>query len=158
VRAPPLPSSPSSSKYPIAYVEIRVFSHATEDQQKVETAVRNILPEELASETKFTRTACTGHHGNPILLLEAKLENRQLLPKVLEKIGASLSSLDKEELASEFKEHLEKRSLYLRFNKQSASLSTASFSPNDPIRVKIHFKNKTPDEIAELCKQAGLLP
>jgi RNA binding exosome subunit len=139
-------------------MEIRVFSHATEDQLKVETAVQNLLPQELAAETKFTNTACTGHHGNPIVLLEATLENRQMLPKVLEKIGAMLSSLDKEQLATEFKEHLEKRSLFLRFDKQSAFLGNAKFSSNDPIRVKIHFKNKTFEEIAELCKQAGLLP
>ncbi len=153
-----MPNFPPSSKYPIAYMEIRVFSHATEDQQKVETAVRSLLPQELAEETTFTKTACTGHHGNPIVLLEALLENRQMLPKVLERIGASLSSLDKDQLASEFKEHLEKRSLFLRFDKQSAFLGNSKFSSNDPIRVKIHFKNKTPDEINDICKKAGLLP
>ncbi len=139
-------------------MEIRVSSHATEDIEKVETAVRNLLPQELSAETAFTKTACTGHHGNPIVLLEATLSNRQMLPKALEKMGASLSSLDKDQLASEFKDHLEKRSLFLRFDKQSAFLGNSKFSSTDPIRVKIHFKNKTPDEIADLCKQAGLLP
>ncbi len=139
-------------------MEIRVSSHATEDIEKVETAVRNLLTQEPSEETAFTKTACTGHHGNPIVLLEATLSNRQMLPKALEKMGASLSSLDKDQLASEFKDHLEKRSLFLRFDKQSAFLGNSKFSSTDPIRVKIHFKNKTPDEIADLCKQAGLLP
>lgn len=158
MRSQPLVTSPSSSKYPIGYIEIRVFSHATEDLKKVETAVRNLLPQELATDAAFAKANCVGHYGNPIVLMETKLENRQLLPKVLEKIGSSLSSLDKLQLSDGFKEHLEKHSLFLRFGKQSAFLGTLRFSVNDPIRVKIHFRNRSTDEIAELCKQAGLLP
>jgi RNA binding exosome subunit len=54
--------------------------------------------------------------------------------------------------------HLEKRNLYLRFDKQSAYMGELKFSSNDPIHFKIHFKNKTPKEIMEICKETGLLP
>jgi len=54
--------------------------------------------------------------------------------------------------------HLEKRNLYLRFDKQSAYQSELRFSQNDPIRFKIHFKNKAPEEIIGICRNAGLLP
>jgi RNA binding exosome subunit len=155
--APNLPS-PSSSKYPIAYVEVRVFSHATEDMVKVETAVKNALPEALAAEVRFSKTNCVGHHGNPIVLIEAKLEDRATLPAVLEKIGAQLSALDKEELEAEIRQHIEKHDLYMRFDKQSAFLGSLKIGRDDPIRFKIHFKNKTPDEIVGLCRQAGMLP
>ncbi len=151
-------SSPHSSKYPIAYLEIRVFSHATEDLEKVETAVRNTLPEPLAAEVTFTKTNLVGHHGNPIVLVETKLTNRTTLPSVLEKIGSSLSSLDKEELTEEINQHIEKHNLYLRFNKQSAFLGTLKIGHDDPIRFEIHFKNKASNEIINLCRQAGLLP
>ena len=150
--------SPRPSKYPIAYVEIRVFSHATEDVEKVQAAVRNILPEALAAELSFSKSDLTGHHGNPITLLELKLEDRKLLPSLLEKIGTALGALDKEALAEEFKMRLEKRSLFLRFDKQSAYMGTIKLGSNDPIRIKIHFKNKTPQEIETICKEAGLLP
>ena len=36
-----------SSKIPIAYIDLRVFAHATEDVDKVLTAVRNLIPAEL---------------------------------------------------------------------------------------------------------------
>ena len=147
-----------SSKFPIAYFEIRVFSHATEDLEKVQTAVRKILPENLSAEVTFTKTNCVGHHGNPIVLLEAKLTDKKALPKALEKIGAELSALDKEKLNSEIKRHIEKHNLFLRLDKQSAFLGTTKLGSNDPIHLRIHFKNKTPDEIAEICRQAGLLP
>jgi len=143
---------------PIAYIDIRVFAHATEDPAKVQTAVRNLLPEELAENLVFEKTNCTGHHGNPITLVTAKLADRKLLPKALEKIGAGLGALDKEEFGSEIKLHLEKGNLYLRFDKQYAFLGTVKFTLNDPIHMKIHFKDKTSQEIEEICRQAGLLP
>ena len=148
----------SSKKPPIGYIDVRVFAHATEDPEKVLTAVRNILPVELSENAVFQKTSLTGHHGNPIILFETKLTDKQTLPAALKKIGAELPSLDKETLASDMKLHLEKRSLYLRFDKQSAYQSELRFSQNDPIRFKIHFKNKTPEEIIDICRNAGLLP
>ena len=147
-----------SAKPSIAHIDIRVFAHATEDPDKVQTAVRNLLPTELAQTLIFEKTACTGHHGNPITLFTSKLTDKKLLPKSLEKFGSSLSALDKDELNHEIKLHLEKSNLYLRFDKQSAFLGALKFSQNDPIHLKIHFKNKTAQEITEISKQTGLLP
>ncbi len=148
--------SPSSSKYPIAYVEIRVFSHATEDSAKVEASVKNALPEALALELKFTKTSLLGHHGNPIVLLEAKLEDKALLPQILEKLSVGLNSLDKEQLCVDLKRHIERHNLFLRLDKQSAYLGKLKLTSIDPIHFRIHFKNKAPEEIENICGQAGL--
>ncbi len=147
-----------STKPPIAYIDIRVFAHATEDPEKVQAAVRNLLPMELAETLIFQKTSCTGHHGNPIILFTSKLTDKKLLPTAMEKIGENLGALDKEELNRDLKLHIEKGNLYLRFDKQSAFLGAPKFSHNDPIHLKIHFKNKTPQEISEFSKQTGLLP
>ncbi len=147
-----------SSKPPIAYIDIRVFAHATEDPTKVQKAVQNLLPEELAQTLVFEKTNCTGHHGNPIILFTAKLTDKKLLPKAMEKFGAELGVLDKEELQQNLKLHVEKGNLYLRFDKQSAFLGALKFSQTDPIHLKIHFKNKTAQQIEEFSKQIGLLP
>jgi RNA binding exosome subunit len=146
-----------SAKPPIAYIDIRVFSHATEDPDKVQIAVRNLFPTELAETLVFEKTNCTGHHGNPIILFTAKLEDKKLLPDAIEKIGSNLSVIDKEELDRDIKLHLEKSNLYLRFDKQSAFLGSTKFTQNDPIHLKIHFKNKTSHEILDFSKQTGLL-
>ena len=146
-----------SSKPPIGYIDIRVFAHATEDIDKVQIAVRNLLPEELAQTLIFQKTSLTGHHGNPIILYTTQLVDKKALPAALEKIGSGLNSLEKEELCRELKLHLEKRNLYLRFDKQSSFSKTIKFTQNDPIHFKIHFKNKTPEEIKEICTNSGLL-
>ncbi len=149
--------SPLSSKYPIAYIEIRTFSHATEDIEKVQKAVKNTIPDELAEELTFAKNSLTGHHSNPIAFLEARLTNKAALPSVLNKIAKELSSLDKEILYKEFTQHVERHNLYLRFDKQNAFLGKLTLSPIEPIHFKIHFKNKTPEEIEQICKDAGLL-
>jgi len=147
-----------SSKLPIGYIDIRVFAHATEDQLKVETATKNLFPISLQETLIFQKTTLTGHHSNPILLFTAKLTDRKLLPLALEKLGASLSALDKEQLNQDIDLRLEKGNLYLRFDKQAAFLGSPKLSQNDPIHLKIHFKNKTKQEIIDLAKQTGLLP
>jgi RNA binding exosome subunit len=151
-----MPSKPS--KLPIGYVNIRVFSHATEDQERVMLAVRNTLPQKLGEAAVFKKTDLTGHHGNPITLIEVDLVDRQLLTTVLKRIGSSLTLLDKETLSREMPMHLEKGNLYLRFDKQQAFLGGLRFSFSDPVHFKIHFRNKTAEEIIDICKEAGLLP
>jgi len=66
-----------STKPPIAYIDIRVFAHATEDPDKVQTAVRNLLPTELSETLIFETQSCTGHHGNPIILFTSKLTEKK---------------------------------------------------------------------------------
>jgi RNA binding exosome subunit len=117
-----------------------------------------MLPEGLAEGAVFKKTSLTGHHGNPITLIESELADRQKLQSALEKIGKGLTSLDKETLNSEMGLHLEKGNLYLRFDKQQAFLGELRFSSNDPIHFKVHFRNKTADEIVGICREAGLLP
>jgi RNA-binding protein len=147
-----------SSKPSIAYINIRVFEHATEDPEKVQTAVRNMLPQEIADALLFESSNLTGHYGNSIVLFTATLTDKKLLLNALEKIGAELSSLDKEAFYTDLKLHLEKSNLYLRFDKQSAYLGNIKFTQNDPIHFKIHFKHKSAAEIESLCRIAGLLP
>ena len=144
-------------KSPIGYVNIRVFAHATEDQDRVIQAVRNTLTSELIETTVFKKTDLTGHHGNSITLIQTELSDRQLLMGLFESIGRRLTSLDKERLNAEIDQHLEKGNLYLRFDKQHAFLGELRFSSNDPIHFKVHFRNKTADEIVTICKEAGLL-
>lgn len=148
-----------SSKQQIAYIELRVSAHATEDQQKVQNVIQNLISTiETPQLLVFQKTTCTGHYGNPIILFTAKLDDKEVLSAVLDRIGNNLSSLDKEELDRSLNLHLEKTNLYLRFDKQSALQGVVKFSQVDPIRLRIHFRNQTPQQIAEFLQQKGFLP
>jgi len=147
-----------SSKIPIGYIDIRVFAHATEEVDKVLNAVHNILSPELIDIIAFKKTNLTGHHGNPIILFETRIKEKNAAQTVFEKLSLGLSTLDKELLNSEIKQHLDKGNLYVRLDKQSAYLNELKLSSADSIHFRIHFQKSNPDEITSLCRRLGMFP
>lgn len=147
-----------SSRNPIAYVDMRAFAHATEDLDKVMTAIRNTLPSESVGTVILKKITLTGHHGNPIVLFETRIKERNTVQAVFEKLSSGLGIFDKELLSGEISQHLEKGNLYIRLNKQSAYLNELKLSQTDPIHLKIHFKKHKSEEIVDICRRFGLLP
>ena len=148
----------SPSKSSIAYIDIRVFAHATEDLERVLAAVRNTLPTELIDRIVFKKTNLKGHYGNPITLFETKIKEKDETNKVFEKLASNLAPQDKEILSNKIKQHLDRGNLYIRLNKQSAYLNSIKLHQEDPIRFRIHFRKSKPEEIVKICKNFGLLP
>ncbi|MGB9756395.1 MAG: RNA-binding domain-containing protein [Candidatus Bathyarchaeales archaeon] len=147
-----------SSKIPIGYVDIRVFAHATEELGKIVNAVHNVLPAEVVDTITFKKTSLTGHHGNPITLLEARVKEKNAVQVIFKKLASSLSPLDKELLKNEIRQHLEGGNLYIRLDKQSAYLNEVKLCTTDPIHFRIHFQKHKPEEIIEICRKFGLFP
>lgn len=147
-----------SSKIPIGYIDIRVFSHATEDTEKVLKAVRNMIPPEEVDNIVFRKTSLTGHHGNPIVLFETRIKEKEAVEAIFRSLSSGLSSLDKEQLSSEIKQHLEKGNLYVRLDKQSAYLNEFKFKPTDSIHMRIHFQKSRPEDVIDICRKYGMLP
>jgi RNA binding exosome subunit len=146
-----------SSEASIAYIDVRVFAHATEDLDKVLTAVRNLLPAGVLDIVIFNKTNLTGYYGNPITLFETKIKDQNIARQVFEKLSTGLGLMDKEFLNEEIKQHIERGNLYLRLDKQSAFLNQLKLSRTDPIHLRIHFKKHRPDEIIGVCRKSGLL-
>jgi len=140
----------------IAYIEIRFFSHATEDQDRVLEAVRKILPAEHLDEIEFKKSSLKGHYGNPILLFEAKIK-RKAAEALLEKVSSGLSELDKAALSHEIDRHVSGSSLFLRLDKQAAFYGEFKLCNADPIHLRFRFKRGKTTDIASLCGEVGLL-
>jgi len=147
-----------SSKVPIAYIDVRVFVHATEDMDKVAKAVYNTLPTELADEIVFKKTNLKGYYRNPIVLLETRIKKRDATKAVFGKLASGLSSLDKELLNNEIRQRLNKGNLFIRLDKQSACLNELELRSEDPIHFRIHFRKSCFEEIMEICRKFGMLP
>ncbi|MEM1539327.1 MAG: RNA-binding domain-containing protein [Candidatus Bathyarchaeia archaeon] len=147
-----------SSKVPVTHIDVRVFAHATEDEEKVLTALRNTLPPSASENIVFKKTSLTGHHGNPIILFEGKIKDKNHIKAFFENLASKMSSLDKEILNSEIEQHIDKGCLYVRLDKQSAFLGEVRLSAADPIHFRIHFKKSKPEEILEVCRSFGIIP
>jgi len=147
-----------SSKVPIAYVDVRVFAHATEDLDKVVKAVYNTLPTELADEIVLKKTNLKGYYRNPIIVLETRIKKRDAAKTVFKNLASGLSSLDKELLNNEIKQRLNKGNLFIRLDKQSAYLNELKLCSDDPIHFRMHFRKSRLEEIMEICRKFGMLP
>ena len=138
----------------VAYIDIRVFSHATEDEAKVIEAIKKILPPIYADTIILEKHVLSGHHGNPITFFDARVKDKETLRAIVEKIATNLNTLDKETLSSRLDEHTEKGSLYLRLDKQAAFMGEFKLAQVDPIRIHLRFKKR---DITEICRELGLI-
>ncbi len=142
-------------KFPIAYVDMRFSAHATEDPEKVKKAAYNLFPTSHIQEIEFKKNAAKGYYGNPIILLETRIKNRELIKAFVEKLFASLSEFDKETILKESELFVDRSNLYLRFDKQAALEGMFKLRKDDPIHIRVHFKKKN---IVEICRELGLMP
>ncbi len=143
---------------PISYVDISLFAHATEDEDKVLDAARRILPEKHFSNVIFEKSSLRGHHGNPITLFESNIKDKDIVKALVENLALNLDDLDKETLLNEIGSHLEKGSLYIRLDKQAAFEGKLKLVGADPIRIRLRFKKNKLEDIVDICREIGMLP
>ena len=143
---------------PIVYVHISFFAHATEDIKKVVEAVQNVLPDKYAHEIDFKSKSLKGYYGNPIILFETKIEDREIIKAVMENFSLGFGEVDKETIIKEINLRVEKGSLYIRLNKQIALQGKVKLGAANPIRIKVRFKKGTLKKIINVCREFGMLP
>ncbi|MFD1564160.1 RNA-binding protein [Haloarchaeobius amylolyticus] len=103
---------------PLHYVDLRTFCYATEDEKRVEEALRTFLPDRDDEPFELERTESEGHYGDRILVLSARVENADDVRYVLSRL-ADLESFD--DLIDELDERVtENTELFLRLDKQAA--------------------------------------
>jgi RNA binding exosome subunit len=94
-------------------VRLRAFCHATEDLSKVRTAIEFLLPDCTISEKKTT-----GHHGNPIVVLETRARRK---PEIRDFWNRMKDSISPEVLMSELDSRIDGECvLHVRLDKQKA--------------------------------------
>ena len=131
---------------PIHYVDLRTFCYATEDEKRVEAALRHLLPEEFDVE----RTVTEGHYGDRILILSARVERADEVRTVLATLG-TLAELDRvlDELDERVTENAE---LFLRLDKQSAFNGEVRLGQGITLRGKIEAYPATKENALENAK------
>ena len=119
------------AEVPFHYIDLRAFCYATEDDKRVEQALRTFLPEEFEVE----RAKSEGHHGDRILVLSARVENADEMRHVLSKV-AQLP--DAEGLVDELDERVDENcSLFLRLDKQAAYRGAVELGEGITLRAKV---------------------
>jgi len=123
----------------IVSAEVSVFSHATEDEGKVEEAVLNVIQGEDRGRPKVQRL--TGYHNDPITMMTWRVRKRKAAAEIFLGLMRSLAARDRWRLIEEAEDRVDEAgNLYLRLDKQRAYRGRAVLHEADPIRVKFRFR------------------
>jgi hypothetical protein len=134
-------------------VQISTIAHATDDLDKVEAALRFILPESLRDREVFTRRYMQGHHGNPIVTFEAKLTKPQEVDQFTHHFVKQLAKNKNLLIERDLDMHSDDEgNLYIRLDKQQAFRGIVELGDEDPIRVRLKF-SRLSREARELMKK-----
>ncbi|MEW6222072.1 MAG: RNA-binding domain-containing protein [Candidatus Hadarchaeota archaeon] len=122
---------------PFANASLSVHAHATENEGLVSKSLRTMLPEGVALKVSKTK----GHYGNPITVIEARVEGKSNIEKLLQRVFESIPANDLVKIKSELTYSVDDScNLYLRFDKQRLSvgeLSLAEGGDSVHLRLKI---------------------
>lgn len=103
-------------EFPFRSAVVSTFAHATEAEERVLDALRILLPEEI----EVRRSRLKGHHGNPIVNLEARIKRKETR-KLWQRILVKLRGGESEKIARTAPDRIDETChLHLRFDKQLA--------------------------------------
>ena len=118
----------------IASLSFRTFAHATEDEEKVEQALRFASGAEEIAKSKSE-----GYHGNPIVVMEARITRS----REIKEFFTSLPIDDVRRLLDTLERRVDEESMFfLRLDKQAAYEGRMSLGENDDI-ISVRGKIKS---------------
>jgi RNA binding exosome subunit len=115
-------------------VNISVFVHATEDEDKVLHALKIFLPDDA----KVQKELATGHYQNPIEILTVKIKRPRDIIKFLDLIKRNLPKNDINKLLSDLENYVDDEGVFfIRIDKQEAVRNSIRLGNNNPILVRV---------------------
>ncbi|MHC1571336.1 MAG: RNA-binding domain-containing protein [Methanosarcinales archaeon] len=122
------------------YVLLHAIVHSTEEIGRVVSALRFLL--QVDDDDVVSKSRVKGHYGNEMVLLEAKLTNRQDIRRFLDLISDQLPPSDLSRLRSEMSERVDDECvLHIRFDKQEAFMGRLALAKRgDVISARLKIK------------------
>ena len=141
----------------IQTVEISTIAHATDDLDKVQTAVARLIPDRLKGRQLFTRQYLQGHYGNPIITFEARLTKQSVVDEFATFFLNQLSNKDKLTIQRDLRLCSDADgNLYIRIDKQQIFRGIVQLGEEDPIRVRMKFTRFTGQATDQMIKYLGV--
>jgi RNA binding exosome subunit len=141
----------------IQTVEISTIAHATDDLDKVQTAVARLIPDTLKGRQLFTRQYLQGHYGNPIITFEARLTKQSEVDEFATFFLNQLSNKDKLTIQRDLRLCSDADgNLYIRIDKQQIFRGIVQLGEEDPIRVRMKFTRFTGQATDQMIKYLGV--
>ena len=138
---------------PLHYVDLRAFCYVTEDDKRVEDALRLLLPEEF----EIQRAKSEGHYGDRILVLSARIESASGMRAVIDALG-DLADEDFSRVVDELDERVnENCAFFLTLDKQAAFNGRVELGDGITLRGKVEAypakKESAVENVEELLSE-----
>jgi len=138
------------SSVPFHYVDLRTFCYATEDEKRVEAALRTFLPED--ADIDIEREEMEGHHGDRILVLSVRLERADEVRYVL----STLAGLeDFAGLMAELEQRIDENcAFFIRLDKQAAFNGDVELGDGLMLRGKVEAYPAKKERAVDTAEEA----
>ena len=146
----------------ITNISLTVFGYMTEEVDRIEQIIKNILPFEISNDN-FTHIKSFSQFGDKFSIMNYETENYDEVNQIMKDIGKNMSKNEKLKVKGNLKKliDLDEKKIYFRLNKFDLYNNDIIFDEgNDVLKIEISYntynKNENNyDKIENLFKLKG---
>ena len=132
----------------ITNISLTVFGYMTEEVDKVEQIIKNILPFEISNDN-FTHIKSFSQFGDKFSIMNYETENYDEVNQIMEDIGKNMSKTEKLKVKGKLKKliDLDEKKIYFRLNKFDLYNNEIIFDEgNDVLKIEISYNTYNKNE------------
>ena len=132
----------------ITNISLTVFGYMTEEVDRVEQIIKNILPFEISND-KFTHIKSFSQFGDKFSIMNYETENYEEVNQIMRDIGKNMSKTEKVKVKGKLKKliDLDEKKIYFRLNKFDLYNNKIIFDEgNDVLKIEISYNTYNKNE------------
>ncbi|MEK9715920.1 MAG: RNA-binding domain-containing protein [Candidatus Heimdallarchaeota archaeon] len=132
----------------ITNISLTVFGYMTEEVDRIEQIIKNILPFEISNDN-FTHIKSFSQFGDKFSIMNYETENYDEVNQIMEDIGKNMSKTEKVKIKGKLKKliDLDEKKIYFRLNKFDLYNNEIIFDEgNDVLKIEISYNTYNKNE------------
>ncbi|MBS85609.1 MAG: hypothetical protein CME83_03530 [Candidatus Heimdallarchaeota archaeon] len=132
----------------ITNISLTVFGYMTEEVDRVEQIIKNILPFEISNDN-FTHIKSFSQFGDKFSIMNYETENYEEVNQIMKDIGKNMSKTEKLKIKGKLKKliDLDEKKIYFRLNKFDLYNNEIIFDEgNDVLKIEISYNTYNKNE------------
>lgn len=132
----------------ITNISLTVFGYMTEEVDRIEQVIKNILPFEISNDN-FTHIKSFSQFGDKFSIMNYETENYDEVNQIMKDIGKNMSKNEKLKVKGNLKKliDLDEKKIYFRLNKFDLYNNEIIFDEgNDVLKIEISYNTYNKNE------------